>query len=184
MTDQPVRPPAPVAALGRLNSALLFVCRWIAITLVAVIAIIVSASVVMRYGFNSSLSWSEDAAKFLMVWLTFVAAPLGFRHGAHVSLELLPPLPPLPQRIIRTIVHATVFGLMVMLTRFSWVFAWNGRSQVALTIGDISMFWIFLCMPIGCALMALVALELMVLTILGLPEPTVAEEDIISTQGM
>jgi TRAP-type C4-dicarboxylate transport system permease small subunit len=184
MTDRGVRLPASVAALGRLNNALLFLCRWFAITLVAVIAIVVSASVIMRYGFNSSLSWAEDAAKFLMVWLTFIAAPLGFRHGAHVSLELLPPLPPLVRRIIRVLVHATVFGLMAMLTRFSWVFAWNGRSQVALTIGDISMFWIFVCMPIGCALMALVALEFMILTILGYPEPTVSEEDVISTQGM
>jgi TRAP-type C4-dicarboxylate transport system permease small subunit len=184
MIDQGAHPPAPVSALGRVNKAFLFFCRWISIGLVAVIAVVVIASVVMRYGFNSSLSWSEDAAKFLMVWLAFIAAPLGFRHGAHVSLELLPPLPPFIRRIIRVIVHATVFALMVMLTRFSWAFAWNGRSQVALTVGDISMFWIFVCMPIGCALMALVALELMVLTILGLPEPTISEDDIISTQGM
>ncbi len=184
MTDQPVRSPAPVAALGRLNAALLFVCRWIAIGLVAVIAVIVIASVIMRYGVNSSLSWAEDAAKFLMVWLAFIGAPLGFRHGAHVSLELLPPLPSLVHRIIRVVVHGSVFALMVLLARYSWAFAWNGRSQVALTIGDVSMFWIFVCMPIGCALMALVALELMLLTILGIPEPTVDEEDIISTQGM
>ena len=184
MTAQAARPPAPVAALGQLNDALLFACRWISIGLVAVIAIVVIASVIMRYGINSSLSWSEDAAKFLMVWLAFLGSPLGFRHGAHVSLELLPPLPPFVRRIIRIVVHATVFALMVMLTRFSWAFAWNGRSQVALTVGDISMFWIFVCMPIGCALMALVALELMLLTILGIPEPTISEEDIITTQGM
>jgi len=184
MTDQGVRVPAAVAVLGRLTNALLFLCRWIAIGLVAVIAIVVSASVVMRYGFNSSLSWSEDAAKFLMVWLTFIAAPLGFRHGAHVSLELLPPLPRVVRRMIRVLVHATVFALMVMLTRFSWAFAWNGRSQVALTIGDVSMFWIFVCMPIGCALMGLVSFELLVRSILGIPEPIIGEEEIISTQGM
>ena len=184
MTNQGARLPAPVVALTRLNNGLLFICRWIAIGLVAVIAVIVSTSVVMRYGFNNSLSWAEDGAKFLMVWLTFIGAPLGFRHGAHVSLELLPPLPPVAWWIIRILVHATVVVLMAMLTRFGWNFAWNGRSQVALTIGDISMFWIFVCMPIGCALMALVAFELLVRSVLGIPEPTVAEEEVISTQGM
>lgn len=184
MIDQGVRMPAPVAALARLNNGLLFVCRWIVIALVAVIAIIVSASVIMRYGVNYSLSWAEDAAKFLMVWLTFLGAPLGFRHGAHVSLELLPPLPAGVHRIIRILVHATVFVLMAMLTKFSWAFAVNGWNQVALTIGDLSMFWIFVSMPIGCALMALVACELTVRSILGIPEPTITEEDAISTQGM
>ena len=184
MIDQGARLPAPVAALARLNNGLLLVCRWIAIVLVAVIAVVVSASVVMRYGVNYSLSWAEDAAKFLMVWLTFIGAPLGFRHGAHVSLELLPPLPAGLHRIVRVLVHATVFVLMVMLTKFSWAFAINGWNQVALTIGDISMFWIFVSMPIGCAIMALVALELMVRSILGIPEPTIADEDVISTQGM
>ncbi len=184
MTDQGARMPAPVAALARLNNGLLFVCRWIAIGLVAVIAVVVSASVIMRYGVNYSLSWAEDAAKFLMVWLTFMGAPLGFRHGAHVSLELLPPLPPSVYRIIRIVVHATVVFLMVMLTRFAWAFAINGWNQVALTIGDLSMFWIFVSMPIGCAIMALVAFELMVRSILGIPEPTISEEDVISTQGM
>jgi TRAP-type C4-dicarboxylate transport system permease small subunit len=184
MTDKGARLPAPLAAIGRFNSALLFVCRWIAISLVAVIAVVVGSSVVMRYGFNNSLSWSEDAAKFLMVWLTFIAAPLGFRHGAHVSLDLMPPLPAIIERILRILVHATVVVLMVMLARFAWNFAWNGRSQVALTIGDISMFWIFVSMPIGCALMALVAFELMVRSILGIPEPALADEDAIATQGM
>jgi TRAP-type C4-dicarboxylate transport system permease small subunit len=184
MTTQGARTPAPVAALARLNNGLLFICRWIAIALVAVIAIVVSASVIMRYGVNYSLSWAEDAAKFLMVWLTFIGAPLGFRHGAHVSLELLPPLPAAVHRVIRVVVHATVVVLMVLLTRFSWAFAVNGWNQVALTIGDLSMFWIFVSMPIGCALMALVAFELMVRSILGIPEPTIADEDVISTQGM
>lgn len=179
------RRPAPVAALGRLNDALLSVCRWSVIGLVAAIAVIVIASVIMRYVFNNSISWSEDAAKFLMVWLAFLGAPLGFRHGAHVAIELLPPgLPIFVRRIIRVVVHATVLVLMVLLARYSWAFAWNGRTQVALTVGDISMFWIFVCMPIGTALMALVALELMVLTILGIPEPAISEEDVITTQGM
>lgn len=186
MTHEGVtRAPAPVAALGRINDALLLLCRWSVIGLVAAIAVIVIASVIMRYVFNNSISWSEDAAKFLMVWLAFLGSPLGFRHGAHVAIELLPPgLPAIVRRLIRVLVHATVLLLMTLLTRYSWAFAWNGRSQVALTVGDISMFWIFVCMPIGAALMALVALELTLLTVLGIPEPAIAEEDVITTQGM
>jgi len=184
MCDSPDHLPAPLMGLRRLKEALLFICKWIGIGLVALIALIVSASVIFRYGFNNSIALAEDAAKFLMVWLAFVGAPLGFRHGAHVSIELLPPMPAFARRIIRIIVHAIVLGLMATLAWYGWQFAWNGRNQVALTVGDVSMFWIFVCMPVGASIMALVALELMLTVLLGWPEPTITDEDTISTQGM
>jgi TRAP-type transport system small permease protein len=163
--------PPLLMTLTSFNRMLLRVCRWLAIVLVSAIALIVIVSVIARYGFNNSLSWSEDAAKFLMVWMTFVAAPLGFRHGTHVAIEFLPPgLPIGIRRVIRVVVHAIVLFVMVILTRNGWAFAWNGRTQVALTIGDLSMFWVFVCMPFGAAIMALVTIENLLRTLLGLPE--------------
>ena len=177
--------PALLRGLGALNGSLFSVCRWMAITLVAIIALIVILSVIFRYAFNNSLAWAEDAAKFLMVWLAFIGAPLGFRHGAHVSIELVPPgLPVVVTRIIRVLVHSVVLALMATLAWYGWQFAWNGRTQVALTIGDVSMFWIFICMPVGSAIMALVSLELLLTSLLGFAEPTVGEDEMISTQGM
>jgi len=177
--------PAVLTALVGLNAALLGICRYLSIVFVAAIAVIVGAAVVFRYGFNNSLSWSEDAAKFIMVWMTFIGAPLGFKHGAHVSCDLLPPgLPKSLLRAIRIVVWLIVLFVMVVLTRNGWTFAWNGRSQVALTVGDISMFWIFVCMPIGAALMALVALEQLLRVILGMPELGALEEEQISTRGI
>jgi TRAP-type C4-dicarboxylate transport system permease small subunit len=184
---QPAEMPLPsiIAALAKLNSFLLAVCRLISIGLVAAIAIIVGAAVVSRYGFNFSLSWSEDAAKFLMLWMTFIAAPLGFHHGAHVAIELLPAgLPSFVRRLIRVIVHMIVLFVMLVLVRNGWVFAWNGRTQVALTIGDLSMFWIFVCMPVGAALMASVTLENVLRALLGVPELGAGGHDEIKTQGV
>ena len=185
MQDDGARRPAVLASLGRLNDTLLFACKWLAIVLVALIAVIVIASVLFRYGLNDSIAWSEDAAKFLMVWLAFIGAPFGFRHGAHVAIELLPPgLPPALKRAIRCLVHAIVLALMVTLAWQSWLFALNGWAQVALTIGDVSMFWIFLSIPIGSAVMAMSALELLLVTLVGLPEPKILEDEMITTQGM
>lgn len=177
--------PALLTALGAVNGLVLSVCKWLAIGLVAAIAIIVIASVIWRYGLNHSLAWAEDTAKFLMVWLAFIGAPLGFRHGAHVSIELLPPgLPDFGRRLVRLLVHAIVLALMAAFAWYGWQFAWNGRNQIALTIGDISMLWIFICIPIGAMAMALVSLELLLTVLLGLPEPALAEDEAISTQGM
>ena len=51
--------------------------------------IIVSLQVVLRYGFNSSIDWSEEISRLLFVWCMFLAIPLGIREGAHVGIELL-----------------------------------------------------------------------------------------------
>lgn len=185
MQDDSTGRPAVLAPLGSLNDALLLACKWVSIALVAAIAVIVIASVLFRYGLNNSIAWAEDAAKFLMVWLAFIGAPLGFRHGAHVAIELLPPgLPPALKRAVRFLVHAVVLALMTTLAWQSWLFALNGWAQVALTIGDISMFWVFLSIPIGSAVMATIALELLLVTLFALPEPKIAEDETISTRGM
>jgi TRAP-type C4-dicarboxylate transport system permease small subunit len=177
--------PFPLSVLVPFNNAILGVCRLVSMVLVAAIAVIVILAVIFRYGFNNSLAWAEDAAKFLMVWMTFIAAPLGFRHGAHVAVDLLPPgLTPLMHRIIRLAVHAIVLFVMVMLAWNGWRFAWNGRTQVALTIGDISMLWIFVCMPIGAAIMALVSLEQLLRVLCGVPETLDESDEQISTQGI
>jgi len=176
--------PGPIAALAGFNAGLLFVCKWIAIALLAAIAIIVALGVFYRYVLNDALSWYEEISKFLMVWLAFIGAPLGFKHGAHVAIELLPPLPALAKRMVRVLVWLIVVTLMASLTYYGWWFSWNGRTQVALTAGEISMFWIFVCMPIGAAIMGVVALEYLLRVVAGLGEPSAAEDEQITTQGM
>lgn len=176
--------PTPIAALARLNAGLLFLCKWFAIGLVAAIAVIVALGVFYRYVLNDALSWYEEISKFLMVWLAFIGAPLGFRHGAHVAIELLPPLPAFARRLVRLLVWTIVVVLMASLTHYGWWFSWNGRTQVALTAGEISMFWIFVCIPIGAALMGMVALEYLLRVAFGLPEPSATEDEQLSTQGM
>ena len=55
----------------------------------AVMIAIVSLQVLLRYGFNTSLDWSDEVSRLLFVWCMFLAIPLGIREGAHVGIELL-----------------------------------------------------------------------------------------------
>ena len=48
---------------------LIALCKGATIFLVMSIALIVSASVFFRYVLNDSLTWSEEIAKYSMVWL-------------------------------------------------------------------------------------------------------------------
>jgi TRAP-type C4-dicarboxylate transport system permease small subunit len=63
--------------------------RWVIVAASAAMIIIVSAQVLLRYGFNTSIDWSEEISRLLFVWSMFLAIPLGIREGAHVGIELL-----------------------------------------------------------------------------------------------
>ena len=63
--------------------------RWVIVAASALMICVVTLQVVLRYGFNSSIDWSEEISRLLFVWAMFLAIPLGIREGAHVGIELL-----------------------------------------------------------------------------------------------
>lgn len=65
------------------------VARWVIVAASAAMIAIVTAQVALRYGFNTSIDWSEEISRLLFVWCMFLAIPLGLREGAHVGIELL-----------------------------------------------------------------------------------------------
>ena len=51
--------------------------------------IMVFGNVVLRYGFNSGISVSEELSRWLFVWLTFMGAVIGLREHAHLGTDML-----------------------------------------------------------------------------------------------
>ncbi len=50
----------------------------------------VSWQVISRYVFSSPSSWTEEVARFLMIWVGLLGAAYAFRTGVHLGLDLLP----------------------------------------------------------------------------------------------
>ncbi|MDE2418329.1 MAG: TRAP transporter small permease [Burkholderiales bacterium] len=62
--------------------------------------ILVFGNVVMRYGFNSGFTVSEELSRWLFVWLTFLGAVVALRDNAHLGTDMLVgKLGPLGKRI-------------------------------------------------------------------------------------
>ena len=53
----------------------------------AIMAILVFANVVLRYGFDSGIAVSEELARLLFVWLIFLGAVLATRQHAHIAFN-------------------------------------------------------------------------------------------------
>jgi TRAP-type C4-dicarboxylate transport system permease small subunit len=151
---------ALLRGLAAVNGMTLLACRHATMALVGGIAVVIAASVFWRYALNDALSWSEEVGKYMMIWLVFTGAPIALRRGGHVAIEILPnALPERLKQLLFAVVFLIIALLMAMLVYRGITFAWNGRTQMAITVGNISMAWIFAAVPIGSAIMLLVALE-------------------------
>ena len=88
----------------------------IAVLCMVLILLLVVAQVVLRYVFNSPLTWSEELAVFVMIWLTFIGSLICMRDKEHIEVTILVDHLPRPlQRIVVAFSRlASVFFLLVV----------------------------------------------------------------------
>ena len=63
------------------NTILLKLGRQLATVAIGLMVIIILIQVFFRYGLNSALPWPDEAARFLMLWMTGLIAPSAYRWG-------------------------------------------------------------------------------------------------------
>jgi TRAP-type transport system small permease protein len=90
--------------------------------LLAVMTLLAGAQIVGRFVFGYSIFWSDELARFLLVWVSFLGLTIGVRRGAHPGIDsLVRALPPRGSRV--------VLGLAVLLSLlFFLVMVWYGGA--------------------------------------------------------
>ncbi len=107
-----------------------------------------------RYFLNDALTWSEEVARFSMIWLSFLGGGLVFRHGGHVAIDLL------VRRLSGGALRTAIFGLsQFVIVAFLAVLFWYGIEMVqqanymTTPALQISMMIPYAAIPIGAVLM-------------------------------
>ena len=59
------------------------------VILLLVMVVLIFVQVVMRYCFNSSLSWSEELARILFIWVSWIGISLGQKKGEHIKITMV-----------------------------------------------------------------------------------------------
>src|SRR5688572_31926496 len=76
--------------------------EWIAIVLMAVLAVEVTAGVVFRYS-GYSLVWYDEVATILLAWVTFYGSALAVLKHAHMGVPEIVRMMPPPARVAVTV---------------------------------------------------------------------------------
>ena len=61
----------------------------------AAMVVLVFGNVVLRYGFNSGITVSEELSRWLFVWMIFLGAIVALRRGAHLGMDSIVDMLPL-----------------------------------------------------------------------------------------
>lgn len=122
---------------------------------------LVFLQVVMRRVFNNSLSWSEELARYLYVWQTWLGVSYAARNGTHLRITMLKDrLPAKAQQILEILVVLVWmgFGIFVIYQGMGVVntIASFGQKSSAL---KIPMQFCYMSIPVGMFLMCIRIVE-------------------------
>lgn len=135
--------PPTIAALQRLIDIACSGIRWLTAVALGVMVILVFGNVVLRYGFDSGITVSEELARLLFVWMTFLGAVVALRDNGHLGTGLLTDR--LSIRGRKWCLGLTQLGMIyvcVLLLHGAWTQAhinWGTTSAVL----EIPMTWLY-----------------------------------------
>jgi len=120
--------------------------------LTGILVITVLVGVFFRYVVRDSLSWTEELARYLMIWAALLAVSVGIKDKEHVGIQLLiKQFPPLITKILTFIVYLITLTFLGVLMVKGYQVAVKAKSQLSLAL-NISMYWPLMSIPVSAAL--------------------------------
>jgi tripartite ATP-independent transporter DctM subunit len=145
------------AAFARLDRFLAYVTEIPAAILVAVEILVLLAGVISRYVFNRPLTWSDELASILFLWLAMLGAVIALRRAEHMRLGfLVMRAPPALRAWMETLATTAVlvFVIAIILPAFDYVAFQSMITTPALGIADADRV---AAIAVGSVLMLLIA---------------------------
>lgn len=112
---------------------------------------VIFIQVVMRYVFSNSLSWSEEAARYVFIWQTWIGASYAVRKKRHLRVEaLVDRFHGVSRKFIELVVLALwiLFGCFLIYKGYQLTKLIYVRGQISAALG-ISMAIPYAAIPAG-----------------------------------
>lgn len=133
----------------------------------AVMTGLVVAQVVFRYGMNASSSYTEELARYAMIWMALFAAAVGVREASHIRIDFVPEL---LSRVTPRLYRALRFALDLSSLTVFLVLLWYGVDAALFAMGQsspglqIPLGFPYAAVPIAFACAAVFALARLIWT--------------------
>jgi TRAP-type C4-dicarboxylate transport system permease small subunit len=119
--------------------------------MLSIMTIIIGFQVILRYVFDSSITWSEELSRYLCIWLVFIGSGFAVRENRHLCVDAFLLL--LPARVAK---FMAILAEVVFLVFAAFV-AYSGAEVLQFIVGsnfsspamNISMGYVYGALPAG-----------------------------------
>ena len=110
--------------LERFNTVVLAIGKAIAVAALSIMVCLILGQVFFRYVLNDAPNWTEEGARFGMLWMTGLMAPLAYRMGGFVSIDMLERALP---RLLSAILSLLLMAIAMWVLVIAWDKGWNNH---------------------------------------------------------
>jgi TRAP-type C4-dicarboxylate transport system permease small subunit len=127
---------------------------WLAFVIFWSLAFVVFLQFFTRYVLNDSLAWTEEIARYALMWVVFIGGAMVTRRNTHIAVELLSNvMKPGPLRVtLLAFVDFVKLGFIGLLAFLSWTIMERMAIQ-RMTVFDLPMSYVYGGVAFGCFLM-------------------------------
>ncbi len=125
------------------------------VVLSVLIFAVVFLQVLFRYLLRQPLFWSEELPRYLLIWMSFLAAALAQKNDAHINITLcLAPLSAHTRKALKILTD-------VIVLVFLWILIYSGGLVTSITVHhrstalQLPMGLVYAALPVGTILMSL-----------------------------
>lgn len=108
-----------------------------------------------RYALNDPLSWTEEAARYIYVYIVFLGASAAISDRSHVGIDYFAKaLPIKAQWIVSFVVNLVILVVLALLIYWGWRAAmrqWN----MPLVVLEVPYTWVYIAIPATAVLMTI-----------------------------
>ena len=126
--------------------------RFLMAIMMAVMFLAVFLGVGNRFVFKFSISWTEQLARFLLIWISMLGAAIAVRPALHIGVMFIVTRLGRWRRPVMTINSVLIIGFLAVVGYFGLRLCLSQASQTS-PVMNLSMFWPLLAVPTGCLLM-------------------------------
>lgn len=170
--------------LAWVNTHVLRLGRNLAWMALALMVVVILTQIIFRYVLNNALNWPDEAARFLMLWMTGLIAPSAMRWSGFVAIDLVPRALPRVGGLVLTLV-LLVFSLLVLLVAvrhgINHTFGFGGNFDssslrvpldwIGLESFKVKLRYMYMSLLVCVVLLSVVTVELILRTLVAIFDP-------------
>jgi C4-dicarboxylate transporter DctQ subunit len=140
--------------LDVLDKILTFFEEWTLFFTVMAALVSLFVNVVLRYGFNYSLAWSEELVREVIIYTTFIGCSAAIKRRSMIKIDALVQLVPWLKMPLNYFSHFATLVFAVIMMRYGWLMAaLQLKTHQKTIILKIPLVYLYAILPLMGAMM-------------------------------